>query len=420
MSYLSAVRRTVGLLQDSLPQMDARPDGELTPEERDAWLRARLGDEFLRSEVEGFSGSERLSLLLGGLYAQDTHRESRTVALADARASLSATLAAAERVLPVFDPDGDGDFDLGAAKEESTRLTGVDHPLYSLDVYTRALIMPPDPSGAVQKIIQTLETEIASLEASNGVKSAEVNQLVSQISQRKSELEQEYDRKRNIGLVGAFFGVPAVAALSLIEMQRDDARLSELQRRLDQAQADQSRIASKLASYKQLKLLVETQVAALRLTEAALRLKQIASPSAAPEGTPEDVGLALLSAETLAGQRASLANLNRQRQLLTALRDAASSLGADLDQVIARLQQEVERAEQLVEASRKATLSLIRTVSSPDPEAAAIDRLRGMGRAELERALGPKVDSLVGRAPAPVQGELRKRFVSALVAGLEG
>jgi len=90
-----------------------------------------------------------------------------------------------------------------------------------------ALLFGPDVTlGKIAATSVQLQKDIKGLEAANKAKMGEIDRLVRDIESRKADLKREYNNKRNIGIFAIFAGVPALGALSLIEMQRDDARLN--------------------------------------------------------------------------------------------------------------------------------------------------------------------------------------------------
>ncbi|MBK7864793.1 MAG: hypothetical protein IPJ65_40565 [Archangiaceae bacterium] len=406
---LNEWRSTVGTLRRDLPSMDLNGNRRVTVREGAQYLE-KIGGAGADEAVEyDATLAARLNALLGG---DATHPHS--VTLAEAAASLDRVMGWVETELPRLDPTDSGQIDLDAAK----RAAGGDLPLYSADAVGRLLLGLPsaDAEAALRdarRLVDGLGTEIDRLERSNTGKAAQVTALTQQIAQRKSELQREYDRKRNVGLVGALFGIPAVVALSLIEMQRDDGRLSQLQRELDAAQADRSRIQSRLTQYGQLKRDVEAQVSVLER-----RLTAVKTPDALPSGTPARVRRVITSAERLERSAAQLQTLGEEARLLTSVRDAARELGFDLDATLGRLNAATQHAEQLVADSRRDTLTLLKAGLSPDPGAAAMKALEGLARAELKGALAPMIDTLLKGTPIAARPVLRQRLSDALLSGL--
>jgi hypothetical protein len=262
-----------------------------------------------------------------------------------------------------------------------------------------------DAVSTARVVVTRLKGEISKLEAQNDAKVTQVNQLTQQLAQRKAEIQREYDRKRTIGLIGALFGAPMLTAAALITMQNDDGRVQQINRDLATAQADQQRIASRIASYNKLKSGVESQIKTL---EAPIhRTGDVA-------GTPKELAKLLESSETLA-------HLEREKVLLTSVRDAAKAIGIDLDGAIGRLNGAIASADKALEASRKETLALIKALLAPDPNKAGFDMIKGMAKDRIKQLFAPNVDNaLSGVADGPLKKELRSRLLSAVADAFLG
>jgi hypothetical protein len=259
-----------------------------------------------------------------------------------------------------------------------------------------------DAVNTAHLVVTKLEDEIGNLEAQNNAKVSTVTQLTQQLAQRKAEIQQQWNQKRSIGIIGALFGMPLVTAASLITMQNDDGRIQQINRDLATAQADQQRIAGKLAQYTKLKSGVESQI------------KTLEAPIAQSAGAPTDVAKLLTSAETLR-------RLESEKVLLSSVRDAAKAIGLDLDATMGRLSTAVASADKALEASRHETLELIKTLLSPDPNQAAFDMLKGMAKDKIKQMFAPNVDSaLSGVAAGPLKDQLRSQLLSAVADAILG
>lgn len=242
---------------------------------------------------------------------------------------------------------------------------------------------------AASVVIRSLDVQIRSLESENTLKQQAADALVNQIAQRQTELSDEYERKRRIGIVGTLFGAPMIGFASLIMMQNDDARLQQLNRDLATAKTRQAEIGQQLAQYRATK----------------------SSATAALEKLEE-------GARGLFRGSALLENLNAQIDILSELRDAAQAVGVNLDAVLVELREAAQRAGEAVEASRGEVRELLEFVFADDPNAAAEawlqDTLRARIRQEVERA----VDSLLAARGISGQeaGLLRSRLIDAITS----
>ena len=246
-----------------------------------------------------------------------------------------------------------------------------------------------------------LNTEIATLESGNQARRSEVDRLVSEVEQRKRELEQNYERTRTIGMLGILFGVPAVGAVSLVKMWEDDDRLRELSLRLEEHKAERDRIDRELAAYVERKRVAQEQLRALESTEGTLSASLEVTPLAL-EG--ELARAAAEHARVQAGRQLVL-NLRQQVEILRGLRANAATVGLDLDSLIAELEASADRAEELVAQSDKSLYELVRLATAEDPEAAAtawLENWRSAKTREALRTLGLDarvfVDELIARS----------------------
>jgi hypothetical protein len=263
--------------------------------------------------------------------------------------------------------------------------------------------LPANMPAQARAILQQLEQQIASLEQQNTAKVAQVNQLTQQLAQRKAEVQQQWQQKRNIGIIGALFGVPLLTAASLITMQNDDARVQQINRDLSAAQAGQAATATKLQQYNALKQSVQQKIAAL---------EQAGPP--VTQGAPATV-------TALLGATAARTRLENERALLVTVRDAARSIGVQLDGDLRQLDTAIADADRALEASKRQTLELIKALIAPDPEQASLDLLKGMAKDRLKQTLGPQVDRMLqGVTEGPAKAQLRSQLLDALVNGLLG
>lgn len=264
---------------------------------------------------------------------------------------------------------------------------------------------------ALTKVVVRLSRELEGLEEQNTGKLAEADRLVAAIAEREAELETEHRRQRRIGMVGAFMGLPAVVGLSLVELKRTDGRLTQLRSTLASAQAEQQRLHGRMDAYVRVKASVVASIERLRSSAQA-------SLPPLPRGTPQSVRKVFAQVEQTSVQAQALRALQQERQLLTELREDAGALGADLSQALARLKTDLSAAARALGESQAGTRVLIESLLSEDPNAAALEQLRGQARQVVEKRLRPVVARLVAPAPAALRPELSKRLLSAMTGGL--
>jgi hypothetical protein len=298
----------------------------------------------------------------------------------------------------------------------------MDSPVFARDPASAGVVSAADAPSATEQsssgdslsgVVASLETQIRTLEDQNTQKMNEVNELVSQIAARENQLKQQANSQRTIGIVGALFGAPMVGVLGAVTAIQTDGQLKDLHAKLTEAQADQARMQQKMTDYKAFKATVERTVAQLQQS-----MPEPARPSFDP-ATPSAVKKLLMKVDAVSQAQARVANLTAQRDALLPLRDQASALGADLDATLSTLAQELADAQRAVDAAKKATLNLLLTLASPDPEAAAMKKLAGMAKAQVQKALDPMVERMVSDVKDPkLKAELKNRLSSELMNGL--
>jgi subtilisin-like proprotein convertase family protein len=224
---------------------------------------------------------------------------------------------------------------------------------------------------AVEREIARLESEIAKLETDNRTKAAEIDSLVRQIESRRSELEAEYNRKRDAALIFAIFGYFDASAISLVAMMNDDSRLRQLNGDLSRAQSQQADIRSRQASYQRQRDALRAQLSTLRTRRDEL-LAILASPppTAVPDALRDHPELARL-AHRVRTLESVLDNGNEQVAVLTAIRDLALGLSDAMDATLATLRSFADAADRAVRESRAEFHELLELLASGDPSAAA-------------------------------------------------
>lgn len=275
----------------------------------------------------------------------------------------------------------------------------------------RSAFTPDSPAvSAARVIIRGLDTEIGRLERENTTKRSAADAIILNIQQRQAQLEQAYEQKRRIGMVGALFGAPMIGVASLIMMQNDDQRLRTLNGDLARAQAELAEIDQSLETYRGRKTTVEAAIAQLEDAERAIG-SQPSISARTRDPLARSIDEVYRSAELLA-------NLETRIGLLAGLRDAAAAIGVRLDAVIGTLSEARDRAEAAMQASGGELQTLLRAALAEQPDEAArawITRtLRGRIRSELERG----IDALLEPRdlPAELQRLVRDRLVAILTA----
>lgn len=265
-----------------------------------------------------------------------------------------------------------------------------------------ASLSPLGPTAAIEALtarVTALHEEIGALEAANAAKSAAVHQLIAQIDARKAEIERARENKRMIGIFGALLGAPAVAAVSLVQMYEDDGRLRSLNASLATAQAERAQLEAKLASHQATRAAIQRELGALEQAQVKLEHALAAEPPAA--NTPGFVKVAA-AAGSLERARKLEANLREQVRLLERLRDSASAIGGELDQLIAGLKGQLAEATQMAAEAERSLFELIKVVTAKDPQAAA------------EKWLGKKVSKMTEKLMSEL-GLSMKGFIRDLV-----
>jgi DNA repair exonuclease SbcCD ATPase subunit len=262
--------------------------------------------------------------------------------------------------------------------------------------------------------ITTLKSTITSLEAVHSTKLTEIGQIEAQIASRKTDLQNEHERKRRVGMLGCLFGVPAVGLVSLVMMQQDDARLKQLDRELVAARSAKDTANTKASAYRALKERLEEKLD--RLVDAAERI-----PSAPPIVPGEPAHMVRAAGSAINHSQKLLSNLRSQIQLLEELRDSAAELGATLEGHLITMRANLKVAEGLVADSRKDLIDLIKIIVAKDPNAAANSFLKKKAmsavRALLKEAglsFDPFVNRLLEGVPAgPARDQLASRLRTA-------
>jgi hypothetical protein len=275
------------------------------------------------------------------------------------------------------------------------------------------------PAGAVdaaRAVIRRLEAEIARLERDHADKTARISQTIRSIEARKAELQREYENKRTVGIIGALFGAPALAAVSLMQMQKDDARLRSLDQSLADLGRDKSKVQRDLSAYRAMKADVQAKVDALRQEEPQLVPARWSDGLRAPARS-----VAAAAARADAHVRLH-ANLESQVVLLTGIRDAAAALNVQLDGVLRSATLELRNAEAALKASRRELVELLKLAFSGDPQAASLRWLEKKVSAQTRALVDDTVKRLVQRSGATgVQAQLLQReLVRVLGQSLEG
>jgi hypothetical protein len=223
---------------------------------------------------------------------------------------------------------------------------------------------------AGQSAIADLETQISQLEQSNRAKAAEIDRLVGQIEQRRSELDAEY--RRNLVLC-LFFPDPTICVLA--NVISNDGQMRDYNERLSAARAEQSRAQAAITSYQTRRDALRAQIAPLRDSRdrllAAMDRSETSIPAPAVLDDPTTAA-AYTRAETLGSLSSSF---HDEIGFLGAIRDAAADLAATLDSALATIQDISEAVDALVKRSRDRFMQLLEALLAGDPEAAARDWL---------------------------------------------
>ena len=239
-------------------------------------------------------------------------------------------------------------------------------------------------------VVQGLQQEVAQLDAQNKQKQADIQALVTRIEQRKKTLQNTRNRQRNVGLLAAFFGVPAVAAVSLVQMYDTDATLTSLQGKLDGAKRDQARLQTRSAQVKQRKQTMQAKLDTLTTLQSTLEAKWQAAQSSSTTpgaGVPAHVAHVLRGdADALGLGRALVDNLQQQAAVWTTLRDDAAGLGVDLDTTLRQVTDLATQAELWVQQAEARLLDTVEMLVSPDPTQAATSWLNAK-RAKMTKGL---------------------------------
>jgi predicted nucleic acid-binding Zn-ribbon protein len=266
--------------------------------------------------------------------------------------------------------------------------------------------------------VASLEGEIGTLDSSNAAKAAEVDRLVRDIEARKREVQDQYERDRQNALLFCMFGACNVGMVSLMMAFDNDGRLKQLERDLDAAKQQQEQMHTELDAYRTKKEALETKLVALKTTEQSL----VALLAATDTGATKLVRLARRADRMTALKD----NLGAQARTLGDVKTLATNLGSVIDTALVKVATASQKADQLAEASRKATYDLLRILTAGDPNAAAqqwLDAAVTKKTKELLREIGwdPDgfVDQLVARAfPGQEQTAMGKLLRDQLRAAI--
>lgn len=267
--------------------------------------------------------------------------------------------------------------------------------------------------GRVEREVNRLETAAAEKRTTCGV-------LCSQITDRKRELERQRERSRNIGLIGALFGVPAVAAVGLVQMYDNDSSLRDLNARLSNVQSEQRQIEHKIATHEQSKAVLGQRLRELRTAENRL-VHDIAGLTVSLRTQANSLAHARLRLDT---SRSLLGNLRSQVATLEPLRASAAELGISLDSHLRYLHGELAHAERLVQSSQRAYLDFVAGMLVRGPNRAAQQwltrRVTGEVTARLQEAgLGKEAAKYLAKRLIPARNpQAQAEFVDRVTEGL--
>ncbi len=281
-------------------------------------------------------------------------------------------------------------------------------------------------ASKARSTVASLRTEISSLETKHTAAKTKVDSLVNQIEGRKSELKRQREKKRNQGMIFAAFGYYNAAAVSLVTMINDDSRIKSLNGELTIAKSNRDSVLRALDQYKATKTTLEKRLGALQTREAELDT----SASKLAGQTPQRYQNLVSARATLQRRELLLGNLKEQIQLLTALRDSASSVNTNLTQLVSDLEGLLGKAEGLVKESQQELHELMNMAVAEDPDAAAQKWLKKKVTAaqkkifkDLNLDVNAYVKQLVAKA-SPGQGPaaqlLRQELTQAIKAQLNG
>lgn len=239
--------------------------------------------------------------------------------------------------------------------------------------------------------VEAVESQVEKLEGLNAEKMRTIDSLVSQIEARKATIRDNYEDKRTASMLFAMFGAPSAAVVSMMAMERDDARLSELNRQLTGHRAEQTQVKAKLAEYERFAVPARS---VLRKLESAARALE---PSALAVSDTRLQPAAAPAARLHAGTKL-VANLRSQLDVLEDLHGRAGSLNGQMTALISALSSDLRLAENMVAESRAEAHEVLQLMLDPDPETAARALLEARGQALMEQAqkdLGLKADAFV-------------------------
>ena len=213
--------------------------------------------------------------------------------------------------------------------------------------------------------IEDIKAQIDHLEIANTEKQQTSLELISQIDTRTNEIRSNQSRKRTLGILGALYGMPAVAAVGLVQVIQDDGRLRDLNARLAIAHTEQADIQARIARHVATKASLTVELDKLRVIEGELATRASALHDAGPPTSLEQ------AQARLGLSRGLLGNLRTQVSILGSVHASAADLGVKLDDHVAHLRLDVAQAEKLVDESTKAFVELLEIMLKKNPNAAA-------------------------------------------------
>jgi hypothetical protein len=228
-----------------------------------------------------------------------------------------------------------------------------------------------DAIASGEAAIATLEHEIDRLDAENRAKVGEIDGLVRQMEQRRSELEDQH--RRNLVLC-LLFPSPGICLLAVVI--ENDGRMQQLERDLAQARDRQRQVQAELADHRDRRAVLQARLAPLR----AARERLIALyrdgvplrplPEVLDAGSPE--ALAFSRADALGRIAAAT---RAEIELLVEIRNAAAELQAQLDAALGTIRALASSVDALVAEARDRFMELLEALTSGDPDAVARDWL---------------------------------------------
>jgi hypothetical protein len=302
----------------------------------------------------------------------------------------------------------------GLTAEQAAMLAAVDASIADLDA-----------------TIAALADKVDQIEVENERTLREIESLVARIDARRREVEEEYERKRDLGLFACMFGYCDVGAVSLAMAIADDARLDQLERELAAAERKRSDAQTKHDAYRARR--ERSEVLRDVLVDRATYLRQVFRGDVTPPGRGSTTFASHpelpMFAQRWSGGRALVDNLHEQIENLVELMRDARELAALLDRTLRATRAALEKADALREQSGKDFYDLLRIMSSGDPNAAAerwLDKALADKTKAVMKELGwtgwdPSVfvkrllaKSFPGAEGSPAATELATKLVDAL------